>query len=144
MTPTLVKLKVARLLPQAKLPTQAHANDLGWDLYAAEAYSIAPGKMARLRTGIAVEFPEWTGGIVKDRSSMAAKGLHCLAGVIDPGYRGEIQIVCVNLGQAPIEIANGDRCAQMLLFNAQPAQIAEALTLADSKRGDGGFGSTGR
>lgn len=144
MTPQIIQLKVTRLLPQAKLPSKAHASDLGWDLYTAAAYQLAPQQLARLSTGIAIEFPEWTGGIIKDRSSLAAKGLHCLAGVIDPGYRGEIQIICINLGPTTIELAVGDRCAQMLLFNAQPADLAEVEQLAASQRGSGGFGSTGR
>lgn len=137
-------LEIRRLKPLAKLPTKAHANDLGWDLYAAEAVSIAPGSLAKISTGIAIAFPADIGGIVKDRSSLAAKGLHALAGVIDPDYRGEIMIVCANLGSAPIEIQAGDRCAQMILVQSIAATVHEADVIANTVRGAGGFGSTGR
>ncbi|RMF16661.1 MAG: dUTP diphosphatase [Candidatus Dadabacteria bacterium] len=136
-------LHCRRLRDSARLPTKGHSDDLGWDLYAESSTTVAPGTVARISTGIAVAFPDGIGALIKDRSSMAARGLHCLAGVIDPGYRGEILVVVANLGPDAIDIAAGDRFAQMLLFPVVRAQIRETRDLDDTARGSGGFGSTG-
>lgn len=138
-----LRLGIRLLRPEAQLPTQGHASDLGWDLYAAETISIAPGTLARIATGIAVAFPPGIGAIIKDRSSLALRGLHCLAGVIDPDYRGEILVVVANLGRETITLAAGDRCAQMLLWRGLAARVEACDNLDVTARGSDGFGSTG-
>jgi dUTP pyrophosphatase len=96
------ELKVKRLHPDAKLPTKAHFGDLGYDMYALEDTVVPAGIVTKVRTGIAIEFPQYIGGIVKDRSSVATKqNLQVVAGVIDSQFCGEIIIAFYN--SAPIE-----------------------------------------
>lgn len=142
--PNPTTLRIRRLDPAAVLPRKAHPDDLGWDLAALESVRIEPGRIARLRTGLAFGFPAGVGGFVKDRSSLAARGLHTLAGVIDPGYRGEVQVLVVNLERTAVELAAGERIAQLVLMATLPATLVEADNLDDTERGDGGFGSSGR
>src|ERR1700753_732761 len=102
-----VKIKVQKLHPAAELPRYAHTGpygDLAADLYAAEPATLSPGATALVPTGIAMEFPADHGALVEDRSGLAVKGITTLAGVIDPGYRGEIRIVLTNLSANPVEI----------------------------------------
>ena len=102
-----------------------------------------------VRTGIAVEARhpvsgEALGLLVRDRSSMAAKGLATTGGVIDSGYRGEILIVMTNLGDAPFEIKAGDKIAQMVPVPVLTGPVEEIETLEASARAEKGFGSSGR
>lgn len=143
-TDTIPTLGVRRLDARAVLPRKGHADDLGWDLCALETVEIPAGQLGRIQTGIAFEFPAGVGGFVKDRSSWALRGLHTLAGVIDPGYRGELVVVVANLGPDTLRIKAGERCAQLVLIGLQPARLEERGELAASDRGSGGFGSTGR
>jgi dUTP pyrophosphatase len=112
-------------------------------LYAAAAATIVPGETARVSTGIALEFPSEYGALVEDRSGLAVRGATTLGGVIDPGYRGEIQVVLTNLGAAPVQIAAGDRVAQLRLVRRIEASFEEVEELAEAPRGAAGFGSTG-
>src|SRR5580693_5307721 len=113
-------LRVKLVDPTARAPVVAHpGEDLGYDLFALEAVSLARRTTVRVRTGIAVEarHPETgvpLGLLVRDRSSMAARGIATTAGVIDAGYRGEIQIVMTNLGFVNIELNAGEKIAQMI------------------------------
>src|SRR5215813_13430555 len=98
-------IKVKKLVREATLPTYAHQGEFGElaaDLYAAEEVMLKPGEVGGIRTGIAVEFPPGFGGIVSDRSGLATRGFTTLAGVIDPGYRGELRVVAANLGSETI------------------------------------------
>ncbi len=107
-------LRVKKLDPAAKLPVVAHpGEDLGYDVFSLESIELAPRTTARVRTGIAVEARdprtgEPLGLLVRDRSSMAARGLATTGGVIDAGYRGEILILITNLGDAGVTIAAGE------------------------------------
>ena len=88
--------------------------------------------------------PEGYFGNIRDRSGLAAKqAAHCLAGVIDSGYRGEVGVVMVNLGKEPIEILKNDRIAQMIIQKIETPTITEVDDLDATTRGEGGFGSTG-
>ena len=139
-------IRVQKLHPAAQLPRYAHTGpygDLAADLYAAEPMTLAPGATAAVPTGIAMEFPADYGALVEDRSGLAIKGITTLAGVIDPGYRGEIRIVLTNLGLNPAEIKAGDRIAQLRIVRRIEAQFEETASLDETKRGAGGFGSTG-
>src|SRR5271156_889415 len=109
-----LKILIQRLLPEAQMPRYAHTGafgDLAADVYAAEAVTLEPGSTVAVRTGIAMELPSTYGALVEDRSGLAMRGITTLAGVIDPGYRGEIRVVMTNLSTSPVDIKPGDRIA---------------------------------
>jgi dUTP pyrophosphatase len=143
-----VELPVARLTEDARLPTRAHPGDAGVDLHAAETARIEPGQRATVRTGIAVEIPDDHAGLVLPRSGLAAR--HGIAlvnapGLIDSGYRGEIRVLLLNTDpDEAFEIEPGDRIAQLVLAPIAVAEPIEVSELAESARGGGGFGSSGR
>jgi len=143
-------LRVKLLDPAAKAPVVAHPReDLGYDLFALEAVLLAPRSQARVRTGIAVEARhpvtgEPLGLLVRDRSSMAARGVATIAGVIDAGYRGEILILMANLGEAPIQLHAGEKIAQMIPIPVLTGPVQTVTDLEDSARAEKGFGSSGR
>jgi dUTP pyrophosphatase len=142
-------LRVKRLQAGARLPVVAHpGEDLGYDVFALEGAVLAPRITMKLRTGIAVEArdPETNaplGLLVRDRSSMAARGLATTGGVIDAGYRGEILIVMTNLGDAVVELQAGEKIAQMIPVPVLTGAVQEVESLEDSVRAAKGFGSTG-
>ena len=124
-------------------------EDLGYDLFALEGATLAPHATARVRTGIAVEARhpltgEALGLLVRDRSSMAARGIATTAGVIDAGYRGEILVLMTNLGEAAVELKAGEKIAQMIPVPVLTGPVEEVESLEDSARAEKGFGSSGR
>ncbi len=143
-----VELPVAKLKPEAVLPSRAHAGDAGLDLYACEAAHIGPGERWSVGTGVAVEIPEGHAGLVLPRSGLAKK--HGIAlvnapGLIDSGYRGELRVLLLNTDPAEtFRVEPGDRIAQLVISPIALAEPVEAESLAESSRGDGGFGSSGR
>lgn len=90
-------MKVKRLTDTATIPTKAHENDLGWDLYADEDVYLYIGEIKKIKTGIALELPEGYGALIQDRSSMGSKGITKVGGVIDNGYKGEILVCLTNI-----------------------------------------------
>ena|SRR5882724_4695032 len=139
-------IPTARLRAEAQLPRYAHTGpfgDLAADLHAAEVAELAPGDVKLVPTGLAFEFPAGYGALVEDRSGLAVKGITTLAGVIDPGYRGELKVVITNVGQQTLTIAVGDRIAQLRIVQRIEAEYVEAASVAEAPRGAGGFGSTG-
>jgi dUTP pyrophosphatase len=143
-------LRVKLLEPGARLPVVAHpGEDLGYDLFALEGAILAPRATAKLRTGIAVEarHPETgapLGLLVRDRSSMAAKGIITTGGVIDAGYRGEILVLMTNLGENAVELKAGEKIAQMIPVPVLTGIVEKVESLEDSARADKGFGSSGQ
>jgi dUTP pyrophosphatase len=143
-------LRVKLLNESAKLPVVAHpGEDLGYDLFALEGVLLAPQTTVKVRTGIAVEARHPATGVplgllVRDRSSMAAKGIATTAGVIDAGYRGEILVLMTNLGQAPVELKAGEKIAQMIPVPILTGPVEQVASLEDSARAEKGFGSSGR
>ena len=143
-----MELRVRRLSAEARLPSRARDGDAGLDLHAAEPTLLAPGERTSVGTGIAVEIPPGHAGLVLPRSGLAAR--HGIAlvnapGLIDSGYRGEIRVLLLNTDRdAPFEVAPGDRIAQLLVTPYTAADAVEAVELAASARGRGGFGSSGR
>jgi dUTP pyrophosphatase len=143
-------LRVKLLDPGARLPVVAHpGEDLGYDVFSVETVLLEPHKTVRVRTGISVEarHPETDaplGLLVRDRSSMASKGIATTAGVIDAGYRGELQIVMTNLGADAIEIRAGEKIAQMIPVPVLTGPVQRVETLEESARLAKGFGSSGR
>jgi dUTP pyrophosphatase len=143
-------LKVQLLAPGAIAPTVAHpGEDLGYDLYALEAITLPPQGHAKVRTGIAVEARhphsgEPLGLLVRDRSSVAGKGVFATAGVIDAGYRGEILILLTNQSACPFPIEAGHKIAQIIPMPVLTGPVTIAESLEESSRGGKGFGSSGR
>ncbi len=147
---SLIRIPVQRLHPAAQLPRYAHLGpfgDLAADLFAAEAVTLAPagqpGSTQAIRTGLALELPATHGALVEDRSGLALRGVTTLAGVIDPGYRGELRIVLTNLAPEPHQVAPGHRIAQLRVVQRLQAAFEEVDTLEEAPRGSAGFGSTG-
>lgn len=139
-----LEMRVRRLDAAGVLPRKAHASDAGIDLAAPTGGSLAPSVVERIPLGIAVEIPDGYCLVFKDRSGLAARGVHVLGGVIDAGYRGELSVVLSNLGSRPFQWDAGDRIAQALIVPVHHVEIVEVGDLSRSARGDGGFGSTGR
>lgn len=141
-------LPVAKLEGGAILPSRAHEGDAGLDLYACESAHIGPGERWSVGTGVAVEIPDGHAGLVLPRSGLARK--HGIAlvnapGLIDSGYRGEVRVLLLNTDPAEIfRVEPGDRIAQLVIVPIALATPVEADALADSARGGGGFGSSGR
>jgi dUTP pyrophosphatase len=140
----MVDFQVKKLAKNAKLPQKDNATDAGIDIFTNESYTLQPGERHMFSTGIAVEFPEGYVALLWDRSGLGSKGIHRLAGVIDSGYRGEWKIVLVNMTDEPFEINEGDKVIQCVLQKFEPVKIAEVKDLNDSKRGEKGFGSSGK
>jgi len=138
-----MELKVKRIHPDAKLPVYGHPGDAGMDLFSVVDRELAPGDVYAVPTGIQVAIPAGFVGLVWDKSGISLKGVHRLAGVVDAGYRGEIQVVMINLGQESFSIKKGTKIAQMLIQPVAGAAIIESDSLDDTSRGGGGFGSTG-
>ena len=143
-----MRLPVRRLDPRAVLPVRAHQGDAGLDLHALDAHSIGPGERARVPTGLAVELPAGHAGLVLPRSGLAARHGVTLVnapGLIDEGYRGELQVLLLNTDRAAsFDLAAGDRVAQLVVIAVALPEPVEAVELTDAARGEGGFGSTGR
>lgn len=141
-------LRFARLSDDAREPTRAHDGDAGYDLYALQAATIAPGERASVGTGIAVAIPDGWAGLVLPRSGLAARHgitLPNAPGLIDSGYRGEVRVLLLNTdAHEPFEVAPGDRIAQLLLVRHEAPELIEVDSLDETARGLGGFGSSGR
>jgi dUTP pyrophosphatase len=141
-------LPVRRLRPDAAIPRRAHDRDAGLDLVAAEDVDLPPGGRGVVPTGLAVAVPAGWAGLVVPRSGLARRhgvSLTNAPGLIDSGYRGELQVLVVNHGEAPHRIAAGDRVAQLVLVPAWAGRAVEVDELpASDGRGTGGFGSSGR
>jgi dUTP pyrophosphatase len=146
-TPDGLDVLVRRVDPDVPLPAYAHAGDAGADLVTTVDVELAPGERAVLSTGIAVALPEGYAAFVHPRSGLAARcgvALVNAPGTIDAGYRGEVQVVVVNLDpRQPVTFRRGDRIAQLVLQRVEKARFREVAVLPESVRGDGGLGSTG-
>lgn len=130
------------------LPSYATPDSAGMDLLCAENSDItlAPGARAMIATGIAIALPSGFEAQVRPRSGLAAKHGVTVAnspGTIDADYRGEIKVILINLGDAPVTLSRGDRIAQMIIAPVVQASWNEVTDLDDTTRGAGGFGSTG-
>jgi dUTP pyrophosphatase len=143
-----VDLPVAKLKSEAKLPTRAHEGDAGLDLYASEQAHIGPGERWSVGTGVGVQIPAGHAGLVLPRSGLARD--HGIAlvnspGLIDSGYRGELRALLLNTDPADtFRVDVGDRIAQLVLVPIALAGVVEVESLDESRRGGGGFGSSGR
>lgn len=143
----MVDVLVRRLDAELPLPSYAHAGDAGADLVTAVDATLQPGERTVLPTGVAIALPEGYAAFVHPRSGLAARcgvGLVNAPGTIDAGYRGEIQVIVVNLDpKEPVVFHRGDRIAQLVVQQVSQAAFVEVDELPETTRGTGGFGSTG-
>ena len=137
------RFKVKKLTESASIPTK-NQHDAGWDLYTDEGITIPAGATVLISTGIAMAIPKGYAGLIWDRSSMGVKGLHRHAGVVDSEYRGPVKVCLHNTTKKPYSIERGDRIAQILIQEIPLFRIQEVEELDSTKRGSGGFGSTGK
>ncbi len=138
-----MELRVKRIHPEARLPVYGHPGDAGLDLFSVVDRDLLPGQVFAVSTGIQVAIPQGFVGLVWDKSGISLKGVHRLAGVVDAGYRGEVQVVMINLGRETFALKKGMKVAQMLIQPVATVAVVESETLDDTSRGQGGFGSTG-
>ncbi|MEM6450315.1 MAG: dUTP diphosphatase [Cyanobacteria bacterium P01_D01_bin.105] len=139
-------MKVVRLHPDAQIPRYAHVDDSGMDLVAIAPQTIPPHQSALIPIGISIEIPMGTEAQVRPRSGLALN--HAVTvlntpGTVDAGYRGEIKVILINHGQAPFQVEQGMKVAQMVIMPILRADIEVVSGLSASARGEGGFGSTG-
>jgi dUTP pyrophosphatase len=141
-----LELLVQKLDKKARLPTKAHSNDAGYDLYSLSEIILKPGRVTDISTGIALAIPDGYVGLIWDRSSMGAKAVKVLGGVIDAGYRGEIKLKLIALNtfeQEWITLQAGSKVAQILIQRVENLPLIEVENLPESQRGEKGFGSSG-
>lgn len=161
-------IKVSKLSDDAIVPTKAYESDAGWDLYASENATVKAGQRNIIKTGISFEIPEGWCGLIWPRSGLSVKnGIDVLAGVIDSSYRGEVMVCLYNTCDVnpiyntcdinpvynteteryslkDLKIKKGDRIAQILFHEVPEVKMVEDNNLSETKRNEGGFGSSGR
>ncbi len=137
-------MNVKKLDPRAKLPSRAHATDSGADLFALEKTVLPPHAVTYVHTGIAVELPENTSGIIWGKSSVESKGIKAMAGLVDAPYRGELIVCMFNLNNHEFVFEAGQKVAQLVVLPTLYPAFTEVKELSDTTRGEGGFGSTGK
>lgn len=137
-------VKIKKLQDDVKLPEYAHPGDAGLDLYARETRTLEQGEPHLFKLGFSTEIPEGYVAMLCDRSSMGKKGVRVLGGIIDCHYRGEWGVILVNLTNNEVKVAPGDKIAQALILPVAGAMVEEVAELSETRRGEGGFGSTGR
>jgi len=141
-----MEVPVRRLRIDAELPSQAYSGDAGFDLAACERHELGPGERAVVPTGLAVAIPEGHGGFVLPRSGLAARNGITIVnapGLIDSGYRGEVQVVLLNTDlERPFVVEPGMRIAQLVVLPVPSIELVELEELPESERGVRGFGSS--
>ena len=139
-------LKFKRIHPDAVLPSYAHPGDAGMDVRSVEDLTVPPGARALVHTGLVMILPPLFEAQVRPRSGLALKhGITVLntPGTIDSGYRGEVGVILVNLGDAAFEVKKGDKVAQLVIAPVTQPEVVEATEVSETDRGVRGFGSTG-
>lgn len=135
-----------RLSEAAKLPKLEHPGDAGLDLYANEDTTLKPMERKLIGTGISISFERGYEAQVRPKSGLALEhGITILntPGTIDSGYRGEVKVIAINLGDREYRIEKGKKICQLVFSSVEEPEIEEARSLEESPRGKGGFGSTG-
>jgi len=139
-----MKIKIKRLSPKAIIPERSKQSDAGYDLHSIEALPLLPMSREAVSVGFAIEIPKGYYGRIAPRSGLAVRaGIDVLAGVVDSGYRNEIKVVMINLGQGLVSVEEGDRIAQLIIEKCHDVEWEETDELSDSDRGEDGFGSSG-
>jgi dUTP pyrophosphatase len=141
-----IEVAITRVRADARLPERAYAGDAGLDLATCEAVRLAPGERALVPTGLAVAIPEGYAGFVQPRSGLAARdGITVVnsPGLVDAGYRGELQVVLLNTDRERTFTAEaGERIAQLVVLAVPELTLREVPHLPPSERGVRGFGSS--
>ena len=137
-------MKVKKLAARAKLPHRAHETDSGADLFALDRTVLPPHAITNVHTGICVELPEQTSGIIWGKSSVESKGIKAMAGLVDAPYRGELIVCMYNLNDTEFVFEAGQKVAQLVVLPTLYPSFEEVAELTDTTRGSGGFGSTGQ
>ena len=140
-------IKIKLLNEFGKIPIKSHLNDIGYDLFSDSSFNLEPQQVTLVTLGIAIELPKNVGGFVLPRSGLSSKNLIApinSPGLIDPGYRGELQVPLMNYSQLNYIIEKHDRVAQLVLIKTEDLIFEEVSELEDSERSSGGFGSTGK
>jgi dUTP pyrophosphatase len=141
-----MKIKFKKLNPEAKLPEYGHpGEDAGLDLFSLESTEIKPGERHLFSLGFALEFERGFAAIIKDKGGPPFKyGLHTMGGVFDSGYRGEYNVLSINLSEETVIIKKGQKIAQLVIYPIAFAELEEVDELDNtSSRGAGQHGSTG-
>lgn len=139
-----MELRIKKISAESKIPQYAHPGDAGMDLYSSEDSVLEPGKQTTVKTGVSMAIPSGYVGLIWDKSGLAAKhGIKTMAGVVDSGYRGEVCVVMINLGNTSYKIEKHTKIAQLLIQPVNSANVIEVEELDATSRGKGGFGSTG-
>ena len=139
-------LRFKRVHPDAVLPSYAHPSDAGMDVRSVEDLTLAPGKRALVHTGLVMLLPPQYEAQVRPRSGLALKnGVTVLnsPGTIDSGYRGEVGVILINLGDVDFTVRKGDKVAQLVIAPVTQPDVVEVSEIDETDRGSGGFGSTG-
>lgn len=139
-----MKLQYKKISKTAKDPVQAHNTDAGFDLFSNENKIITTSSLAGIGTGIAFNIPKGYFGKIEERSGFSLKNtLKLKAGVVDAGYQGEVKLIFVNAGDAPVKIYQGDKIAQIVIHKLPPVSLAKVDDFEEtSERGEKGFGSS--
>ena len=139
-------LRFRKVHPDAVLPSYAHSSDAGMDVRSVADMTIAPGKRALVPTGLVMLLPPLYEAQVRPRSGLALKhGVTVLnaPGTVDSGYRGEVGVILVNLGETDFQVRKGDKIAQIVIAPVTQPEIVETAEVDETDRGSSGFGSTG-
>ncbi len=139
-----MELKVKRVHKDARLPVYGHKGDAGLDIFSVNKCILEPSRAFPVPTGVKIAIPKGYVGLIWDKSGISLSGVHRLAGVVDSGYRGEVKVVMINLGDKPFVIDKGMKIAQLLVQPIQKVEVADVDGLDNTTRGEKGFGSTGK
>ena len=142
----MLKVMIKRLSDEAIIPTYVHKGDAGMDIYSIEDKVINPGEYVLISTGIAISIPYGYEAQVRPKSGLSANfGLTVLntPGTIDCHYRGEIKVICINLGNNQYKVEKKKKIAQLVFNKVEEVSFEEVSELDETMRGKGGFGSTG-
>jgi len=140
-----MEIKVKKLDERARVPEYAHDTDAGMDFFALKDMTVPPGRSVTIPTGIALEIPTGYVGLVWDKSGLASKeGITTMAGVIDSGFRGAMDLIVFNTTEKDYTFKAGEKVAQMLVQKVEHVGIVVVDSLSDTARGEGKFGSTGK
>ncbi len=141
-----MNVRIKKMREDAKIPEYSHEGDSGMDLYASEDLTIMPGERKLVGTGIKIALPRGIEAQVRPKSGLAVNsGITVLntPGTIDSGYRGEIKVILVNLGNKAFKVGKGKKIAQMVFARVEFPEVSLVEKLDETKRNGGGFGSTG-
>ncbi len=143
----MINVKFKRLHEDALIPAYAKQGDAGMDVCSIDNYELSPSNSILVKTGLAMELPLGYEAQVRPRSGLAYKNQITVLnspGTIDSGYRNEIGVILINHGKETFNIKKGERIAQLVIAKHETPTIEEVIELAESERGLGGFGSTGK